>query len=587
MHWWSIRFARLVPISFFILSLFLVASSWAQEPLLQDDFNDNSIDTDLWKVTRPYSNSPQSTAVEGGGHLELFRRGIIDSVGSFPEQLDIEGRFRFVGDNDTLSIVFRSDLSTTNLFERRGVQAALQQTTGRVFLIPDPFASTPIQGAFIIGKNTDTSFRVTDNGSTVRLYLENFLQPVLSATITNRRGNKLSIYNLNGTTSRTRIDQFAVYPLQTSVFIDGSLVRTGLVQKSTSALINFQSIYTNSSIYYTLDGSTPSFVSSEYRGQFELTSSATIRAISYTSDFLASSESIPIEFRYLPVVRLTNETRGGDIVTFYPPGPYLSNQVVTLNALPGPGWQFLRWEGAASGTTVSNQITMTNHLGVRAVFGTIPAFTIIGSGRVQTYPAGTVFEYGTTLRLMAIPDEGSYFFRWANALAGSVSPGTLIVSNATPSVTALFAALAANQSSLTLRVDGAGTARVSPAANVFTNGQSAIVTALPDIDQIFLGWTGSSGGKTNPLVLVMNGNQTITARFAPGVKFNVAASRFGTNGFLLFMKGVPGFSFDLQQSSNLLDWSMAETLTNVTGELLYQHREATNQPQLFYRIVAP
>ena len=568
------------------LAMAIIDPLAAQELLFSDDFNSTQIDPNRWKVSLPFSNAPASTVQESAGSVELFRRGILDAtIANLPAEIDLEGRFRFTGESDTLSIVFRSDQTVTNQAERRGVQAALQQGTGRVYLIPEPFATVPISGTYLLGKDTNVTFRVTDNGETVRLYLQDFFTPVLSATITNRRSNRLSIYNFNGTTSRTRLDQFSAYSLQTSVFIDDTLLRTGLVRQSTTARIKLQSPFTNSTIFYSLDGSNPSFTSIEYRGSFALSNSATVRAIAYTPDFLRSSECSPVEFQYLPVVRLTNQTAGGGIINFDPPGPYLSNQVVTMTAVPAQGWQFLRWEGPAPGTSISNRVTLTNHLAVRAVFATTPIITTIGSGQVQTFPIAPPFEYGSTVRLMAVPGTGNYFFRWANAVTGAVSPTTLFVTNATPTVSALFSDLGSNQSSLTLLVDGSGTASVSPVANVLTNGQSTALTALPDFGHVFLGWTGSITGLSNPTTLQMNGSAVVTAHFAPGVRFLPAGSILHSNGFSLSMEGVPGFAFRLQQSSNLEQWTQVELLTNQTGHFDYLHRGATNNQTLFYRVV--
>lgn len=568
------------------------APGWAQGALLFDDFNGTKVDTARWKVVLPYQNTPPSTVQETNGFVELFRRGILEAQDAVSGPLDIEGRFRFVGDSDTLSIVFRSDLTVTNLAERRGVQAALQQGTGRVFLIPEPYATTPITGTYLIGKDTNVSFRVTDQGDTVRLYLQDFLQPVLSVTITNRRGSRLALYNLNGTTSRTRIDEFAVHPLRTAVFVDDTLIRTGRVERMTPARIRFQSIYTNGPVFYTLDGSAPSFLSTEYFGSFVLSNAATLRAVAYTSDFLSSSESPVVQFDYRPLVRLTNETRGGGVVTFDPAPPYASNQVVTLVAVPGPGWQFLRWEGALGGTSISNQLTLTTNTAVRAVFGTTPAITLLGSGRVVTLPEGPVFEHGTVARLQAIPDPGNYFLRWANSVTGTVSPAILVVTNGAPGVSVLFSPLATNQVPLVLRLDGPGLIGVSPPANVFTNGQSVTLTALnTEPAHVFLGWTGSvfTAGlvTTNPLRLTLTGPTSVTARFAPEVRFDPVALAFTTNGLRLAVTGVPGFVFRLEHSSNFVQWTAVETLTNVTGRLLYEHPAARSNAHGIYRVTGP
>lgn len=572
-------------------AVLLLAFAWrlsAQTPLLQDDFEDGVIDSALWQVSLPFSNPPPSSAAETNGDLVLFRRGVLDSLGTFAGSLDIQGKFRFTGENDTLSVVFRSDLTVTNLAERRGVQAALQESTGRVFLIPEPFVSTPTAGVFVIAKNQDVTFRITDNGDLVKLYLDDLFFPLMSVTITNRRGSHLSLYNSINTAGRAQVDHFSVRPLLTSIFIDNKLTDEGPVRKTAAVQVKFQPFYTNSLIYYTLDGTEPSFISTEYTGTFTLAASATIRAISYRADFLESTGSPAIEVQVVPDVVLTNETPGGGIIQFNPPGPvHSSNTVVSMTAMPAPGWQFIRWDGALSGITETNTLIMTNHLAVRSVFGTVPALTSIGSGQIQSYPADPVHAYGSRVRMMAVPSAGNYFLRWANSISGNASPGTLVVTNATPGVTALFSALSGNQVSLTPLVDGFGTVSISPAMNVFTNGQSVSVTALPDIDQVFLGWTGDAAGTTNPLTVLMDASKALTARFGPAVRFQSELSQFGASGFLLSIKGARGFTFDLQASSNLSRWEPVATLTNVSGSLLYQHRDAANWPILFYRAVAP
>ena len=137
----------------------------AQPALLRDTFDDQVVDETLWNVVRPITSAPRTTVTETNGHLVLFRRGIVEATGSFPISLDMEGNFRFTGDNDVLSIVFRSDLTVTNQFERRGVQMALQQTTAKFFIISDPFSTSapPVQGAFTIVKNQDVRFRIVDH----------------------------------------------------------------------------------------------------------------------------------------------------------------------------------------------------------------------------------------------------------------------------------------------------------------------------------------------------------------------------------------------------------------------------------------
>ncbi len=187
------------PMVWIALLLVQAAASSAQ-PLFHDGFNDAVIDTELWSVTRPFSNVPPTTVTSTNGSLVLFRRGIVEATGSFPPSLDIEGKFRFTGDNDTLSVVFRSDLTVTNQFERLGVQVAMQEATSRIFIIRDPFSTSapPVQGTFSIAKNTDVRFRIVDHEDVVRLYLDNFLQPLMTLAVTNRRGDRIALYNSIG-----------------------------------------------------------------------------------------------------------------------------------------------------------------------------------------------------------------------------------------------------------------------------------------------------------------------------------------------------------------------------------------------------
>ena len=447
----------------------------AQSALLRDTFDDQVVDDTLWNVVLPFTTAPRTTVIETNGTLVLFRRGIVEATGSFPASFDMEGKFRFTGDNDVLSIVFRSDLTVTNQFERRGVQVALQEATAKIFIIRDPFSTSapPVQGAFTIVKNQDVRFRIVDHEDVIRLYLDSFLQPLMTLAVTNRRGDRIALYNANGTAARTALDEFSVHPAGTTLFLDNRIVREGPLHRTNAAQVRIQSFFTNAAIFYTLDGSEPSFISSEYVTPFPLESSATLRAIAYSSDFQNTSLSPSIEVQIIPDVALTNLTIGGGVIQFEPPGlVYPSNSVVTVTALPAPGWQFLRWEGAADGEINPTLVTMTNHVGVRAVFGAAPAFTVIGNGQPVTTPEGPVLEYGARVRYTAYPAAGNFFVRWGNAVTGTNNPVSFAFTNANAAVTVIFSALGANQVSLVTPIDGNGRVASAPAGNTFTLGQT-------------------------------------------------------------------------------------------------------------------
>ena len=502
----------------------------------------------------------------------------------------MEGKFRFTGDNDVLSIVFRSDLMVTNQFERRGVQVALQESTSKIFIIRDPFSTSapPVQGSFTIAKNQDVRFRIVDHEDVIRLYLDSFLQPLMTLAVTNRRGDRIAIYNGSGTSARTALDEFSVHPVGTTLLLDNRIVREGPLHRTNAAQVRIQSFFTNAAIFYTLDGSEPSFISSEYVTPFPLESSAILRAVAYTSDFQNTSFSPSIEVQIIPDVVLTNLTPGGGVIQLEPPGPvYPSNTIVSVTALPAPGWQFLRWEGAAAGENLQTLVVMTNHLGVRAVFGAAPTFTVVGGGQAVTTPEGPVLEYGASVRYTAFPASASYFVRWGNAVTGTNNPVSFAFTNANTAVTVLFSALGPNQVSLVTPIDGNGRVASAPGGNTFTLGQTISLLAVPDPNRIFVGWSGDVISYTNPVSVVMDSSKVVTARFGLPVRFQPAFSVWDGNGFTLSFTGQVGMTFELQASSNFVDWTSVAPLLNETGRVTFVHGGAVNAPSLFYRVVGP
>lgn len=575
----------------------LAGISLSAQPLLRDTFDDGTVDDTLWTVLKPLSNAPPTAVTETNGTLLLFRRGIVEATGTFPPSIDIEGKFRFTGDSDAFSIVFRSDLSLTNQFERRGVQVSLQQATGRFFIIRDPFSTSapPVQGSFTIAKNQDVRFRIVDYADVVQVYMHlvseengNLFNPKLSLAVTNRLGDRITLYNANNTAARTAIDEFSVYPVGTTLFLDNRLVREGPIRRTNAPVVRVQSFITNATVFYTLDGSEPSFISSEYIGPFPVNASGTLRAIAYSSDFSTSSLSPAIELQIIPDVVLTNLTPGGGVVQFEPAGPvYPSNSVVTGTALPAPGWQFVRWEGAAAGESNPTAIAMTNHAGVRAVFAAVPAFTVVGNGQPATTPEGPLLEYGARVRFTAYPSSGSYFVRWGNAISGTNNPVSIFFTNANTAVTVLFAALGPNLVSLVTPIEGDGRVGSAPGGNTFALGQTISLLAVPDADRVFLGWTGDAASRANPLSLLMDGSKFVTARFGQTVRFLPASNRWSGEGFSLSFTGQAGVVYELQASSNFVDWIGVAPLFNETGRVTHVHGEAVNTPWLFYRVVGP
>lgn len=355
-----------------------------------------------------------------------------------------------------------------------------------------------------------------------------------------------------------------------------------------SAALQLWSVFPSGNIFYTLDGSEPSFASTYYAGPFTLNRTATLRVIAYSADFFQVGESAPIYFTIIPTYALNLTSHGGGTVTAdLPTGPYVSGTVVTLAAQPSNGWAFLEWRGDASGTSPTVPLTMSREKTVQAVFGTTLGTTVAGNGAVNVYPTLPLYPYGTVARLTAIPHAGSYFGIWGNAASGSTNPLYFTVTSAAPTVSSLFAALGANQQALTVIPDGFGRVTITPRANVYATGASVSLNAIPDPGQQFLAWGGDANGTQNPLPVTMNTSKTITATFTrnPSLALALPLGGLFEDGLRLTLAGEFGVPYTVLGSTNLLDWAAVATMTNTYGTIQLTDPAATNLPARFYRAI--
>src|ERR1044071_2109366 len=108
--------------------------------------------------------------------------------------------------------------------------------------------------------------------------------------------------------------------------------------------VQLQNVYTNGYVFYTLDGSIPTFTSSQYNGPFVVTNNVILRALGYSTDFFQSGQLDPVAILIVPTYSLRVSTAGGGIVTLDPPGgSYLGTTIVNLTATADSGWIFLQW----------------------------------------------------------------------------------------------------------------------------------------------------------------------------------------------------------------------------------------------------
>ncbi|MBN1281145.1 MAG: hypothetical protein JXA00_05805 [Candidatus Thermoplasmatota archaeon] len=165
--------------------------------------------------------------------------------------------------------------------------------------------------------------------------------------------------------------------------------------------------------------------------------------------------------------------------------------------------------------TLSVTATKQNYLpyeGSATVIG-VPQYTLTvtidGSGAVTLNPPGGVYDSGTVVQLTANENPGWSFDHWSGDLTGSTNPATITM-NGNKAVTAHFTQ---DHYTLTVNVDGNGTAYKIPDYTYYIYGEIVQTIVLPDLGWSFSHWTGDvpSGHEYDVLLtLTMNSNKELT-----------------------------------------------------------------------------
>lgn len=371
------------------------------------------------------------------------------------------------------------------------------------------------------------------------------------------------------------------------VFADGGPVLTEATGRG-SAQVALQTSFAGGRIVYSLDRTDPRLSSAVYTGPIAVSNSILLRAVAYNSDATAAVELEAFRIVILPVLK-ASAAGGGSVGIDPPAGPYFSNSIAIIRARPASGWTFLHWLGDASGANPGTTVTMTRDKYVQAVFGTTVGTAVIGGGSILADPALAVYPFGTTIRFTAQPAAGNYLARWDAAFPATNNPLALVVSNASPTVTAVFAALEGSQAALTVIENGAGHVASSPSAVYYSSSQTVTLTALPDAGQDFRGWTGDASGVQNPLVATLNHSQVIQANFTRRPTLSAPAGLTGLTpeGFRLFVTGEIGAAYQILGSTDFTDWLLVGAVTNQFTTVQFTDGTATNPARRFYRATSP
>ena len=220
--------------------------------------------------------------------------------------------------------------------------------------------------------------------------------------------------------------------------------------------------------------------------------------------------------------------------------------VVTLTAIPDADHEFDGWTGADAEDCVSVsadvcELTMTQQMDVTATFSMIQHFvtvTVNGNGDVTSDVGGidcpevdcaATFDQGSTVTLTATPDADHEFDGWTGDDAGdcvSATPDVCALTvDAAKSVTATFSTI---QHLVTVTVVGNGDVTADSGSidcpdadcdDLYDQGSTVTLTAIPDADHEFDGWSGDNATdcvSVTPDVcaLTVDAAKSVTATFS-------------------------------------------------------------------------
>lgn len=216
------------------------------------------------------------------------------------------------------------------------------------------------------------------------------------------------------------------------------------------------------------------------------------------------------------------EPEGSGVVVLTPAGGvYPQGTVVSLLAQANPNYTFEGWSGNLSGTQNPAEIVMNSNKTVRAIF-TVATYSLnvninpVGAGIVSLNPSGGYYIAGTTVTLTALPNSGYTFISWSGDIQSN-NPTISLIMDTNKNITANFEGSSTSTVySLTININpsGAGTVVLDPIGGVYQPGTQVTLTAIASGNYEFAGWSGDINSYSNPYVITMNSNKTITANFS-------------------------------------------------------------------------
>lgn len=185
----------------------LLSATQAATITFNDFFNGAALNTADWSASTPFSDSLVGVS---GGNLILNNRGRVLTDAGFNQPIDMLMGFQITGSQfDSFKIFLRTDGVSTNgsaefdngIFASFRLKSDTGQTSGNVTLSHQnhPASLGPLAtGTYAMSLNESLLIRLTDDGTNVKLYINDLNNPFLIAANTATFGNQIGFYNREG-----------------------------------------------------------------------------------------------------------------------------------------------------------------------------------------------------------------------------------------------------------------------------------------------------------------------------------------------------------------------------------------------------
>jgi hypothetical protein len=359
--------------------------------------------------------------------------------------------------------------------------------------------------------------------------------------LTNAQLSDTGLYNLvasnrfGSATSSNAILQIIPYGAPITL-INGQIPYSQTVSTVSNVQVMIVGGFPDGVVFYTLDGSTPTAGSPIYTGPIVVTNTATIQAMSLSSDFMQSADAIPVTVRFVPLYPLQVSVVGSGSISANPTnGLYPSNSVVMLTATAGQYWVFDHWQGDATGNSNPLSLAMNGPRNIQAVFvptaypltlGTPGGGSVKANG--QAIAPATFYPVGSVVTIAATASNGWSFLGWQGNADGIINPRDVTM-NQTNNIQAIFG------TAVGINAVGGGSVVLSQ-PNPLPFGTAITAAAIPNIGNYFVTWGGAAKGTNTPtLVVITNATPAVNALFTslPVGKYTLSVVVYG-HGTVMF-----------------------------------------------------